>query len=237
MKSSESHFSVKLLQEKLTRLPSPSKYWVGFSGGADSTALLQALYECREQLSAPVHAIHFHHGLQEAASAWQEHCESFCEDRDIPFQSEKLEINLEGRSSLEEESRNCRYRAVARILGDQEMYLTAHHAEDQAETLFLNLMRGSGIEGLAGIPVLRNLENGWVARPLLDCNSRATPAARMAVNPAHRSRLAFGAIASGLLIRFSNVSEGIIESERTWQAYGTGKEDFLSNCKDHLTFL
>ena len=170
MKSSESHFSVKLLQEKLTRLPSPSKYWVGFSGGADSTALLQALYECREQLSAPVHAIHFHHGLQEAASAWQEHCESFCEDRDIPFQSEKLEINLEGRSSLEEESRNCRYRAVARILGDQEMYLTAHHAEDQAETLFLNLMRGSGIEGLAGIPVLRNLENGWVARPLLDCN-------------------------------------------------------------------
>jgi tRNA(Ile)-lysidine synthase len=50
------------------------------------------------------------------------------------------------------------------------MYLTAHHAEDQAETLFLNLMRGSGIEGLAGIPVLRNLENGWVARPLLDRN-------------------------------------------------------------------
>jgi tRNA(Ile)-lysidine synthase len=168
--SSESHFSVKLLLDKLTRLPSPSKYWVGFSGGADSTALLQAMYECRDHLEAPVHAIHFHHGLQEAASAWQEHCESFCMARDIPIQSEKLEINPEGRGSLEEESRNCRYRAVASILGDQEMYLTAHHAEDQAETLFINLMRGSGIEGLAGIPELRNLENGWVARPLLDCN-------------------------------------------------------------------
>jgi tRNA(Ile)-lysidine synthase len=111
--SSESHFSVKLLLDKLTRLPSPSKYWVGFSGGADSTALLQAMYECRDHLEAPVHAIHFHHGLQEAASAWQEHCESFCMARDIPIQSEKLEINPEGRGSLEEESRNCRYRAVA----------------------------------------------------------------------------------------------------------------------------
>ena len=61
--------------------------------------------------------------------------------RDIPIKSEKLEINPEGRGSLEEESRNCRYRAVASTLGDQEMYLTAHHAEDQAETLFINLMR------------------------------------------------------------------------------------------------
>ncbi len=48
------------------------------------------------------------------------------------------------------------------------MYLTAHHAEDQAETLFINLMRGSGVEGLAGIPALRTLDKGWVARPLLD---------------------------------------------------------------------
>ena len=119
-------------------------------------------------MPAPIHAIHFHHGLAEDADAWQEHCRSFCAERGIPFSSQKLEIDLSRRSSQEEESRNCRYRAVAEILGDGEMYLTAHHAEDQAETLFLNLMRGSGIEGLAGIPDLRNLEKGWVARPLLD---------------------------------------------------------------------
>ena len=128
------------------------------------------MWECRENLTAPIHAVHFHHGLQDAADAWQDHCSSFCRERDIPFQSEKLDIKTVGRSSLEQEARNCRYRAVAKILGNQEMYLTAHHAEDQAETLFLNLMRGSGIEGLAGIPVLRNLENGWVARPLLERN-------------------------------------------------------------------
>ena len=156
------------LLDNLGRLPHPFKYWVGFSGGADSTALLQVLHECRDQLHAPLHAIHFHHGLQPGAEDWQEHCRNFCAERDIPFISIRLEVTPGGKTSLEEEARNARYRAVAELLGEQEMYLTAHHAEDQAETLFLNLMRGSGIEGLAGIPALRNLDHGWVGRPLLD---------------------------------------------------------------------
>jgi tRNA(Ile)-lysidine synthase len=168
VKTKPSPFESEHLLKALGRLPTPRKYWVGFSGGADSTALLQSMWETRDHLSAPLHAVHFHHGLQKDADQWQEHCRAFCHERDIPFQSEQLEIKREKRASLEEESRNCRYRAVARILAVREMYLTAHHAEDQAETLFLNLMRGSGIEGLAGIPILRNLENGWVARPLLD---------------------------------------------------------------------
>jgi tRNA(Ile)-lysidine synthase len=166
--SADTDFEPGHLLDSLARLPTPARYWVGYSGGADSTALLQALHECRGQLAAPFKAIHFHHGLQTEAGDWARHCRSFCEARDIPFESIRLEIRRAGRSSLEEESRNSRYRAVAEVLGEQEMYLTAHHAEDQAETLFLNLMRGSGIEGLAGIPALRNLEKGWVARPLLD---------------------------------------------------------------------
>jgi len=166
----ESGFESQNLLESLARLPTPRKYWIGFSGGADSTALLQAIHECRDELSAPIEAVHFHHGLQVDADAWQEHCRGFCEERNVRFRSIKLDVVFPGQSSPEEEARNCRYRAVAEILGSNEMYLTAHHAEDQAETLFLNLMRGSGIEGLAGIPVLRNLENGWVARPLLDRN-------------------------------------------------------------------
>ncbi len=170
MKPEDSDFTSQNLLDSLSRLPTPRKYWVGFSGGADSTALLQAIHECAAQLPAPIHAVHFHHGLQAEADSWQDHCGRFCAERGIPFLSKKLEISSIGGSSPEEEARNCRYRAVAEILGRSEMYLTAHHAEDQAETLFLNLMRGSGIEGLAGIPVLRNLENGWVARPLLDRN-------------------------------------------------------------------
>jgi tRNA(Ile)-lysidine synthase len=165
-------FSSDLLLTYLARLPTPRKYWVGFSGGADSSALLHAMYECRGRLRAPMHAIHFHHGLQAEADAWQEHCLTFCAERDVPYRAMKLEIENNGKSSTEEAARDSRYCAVAALLDREEMYLTAHHAEDLAETLFLNLLRGSGIEGLAGIPVLRNLERGWVARPLLEMHRR-----------------------------------------------------------------
>ncbi len=172
MNKSKLSFTSKHLLASLARLPVPEKYWIGFSGGADSTALLHAMHECQDALPAPIHALHFHHGLQDSASAWQKHCAEFCDERGIPYLAERLEISQANGTSLEEESRNCRYRAVAQVLGKGEMYLTAHHSEDQAETLFLNLMRGSGIEGLAGIPVLRTLEHGWVARPLLDMYRR-----------------------------------------------------------------
>ena len=172
MKAPPSRFSSDQLLSSLARLPTPQKYWIGFSGGADSTALLHAMHECRERLPAPLQAVHFHHGLQADADAWEEHCRAFCTIRDIPYLAVKLEIDSGGKSSTEEAARNSRYRAVANVLGPQEMYLTAHHAEDLAETLFLNLLRGSGIEGLAGIPVLRNLERGWVARPLLEMHRR-----------------------------------------------------------------
>lgn len=167
MNTTKPRLSSETVLAMLARLPTPRKYWIGFSGGADSTALLQALFEGRDRLAAPMHAVHFQHGLQDAAGSWQDHCRAFCDERDIPYQAIQLDIDTDS-GNLEEESRNSRYRAVARILGDDEMYLTAHHAEDQAETLFLNLMRGSGVEGLAGIPALRNLEHGWVARPLLE---------------------------------------------------------------------
>jgi tRNA(Ile)-lysidine synthase len=166
------HLNSEELLASLARLPTPRKYWVGFSGGADSTALLQAMHECRDQLPAKICVVHFHHGLQAEADAWQEHCRAFCAERDLPYRAERLEIDSTGKYSTEEASRNSRYQAVAALLAREEMYLTAHHAEDLAETLFLNLMRGCGVEGLAGIPVLRNFEHGWVARPLLEMRRR-----------------------------------------------------------------
>jgi len=152
----------------MARLPHTRMYWVGFSGGADSSALLHALYKIRDELQAPLHAVHFHHGLNPGADDWQHHCRDFCRQRDIRFTNRKLEIKRVNRTSVEEESRNCRYRAMGEMLHRGDIFLTAHHADDQAETLFLNLMRGSGVEGLAGIPELRALGKGWVARPLLN---------------------------------------------------------------------
>ena len=159
--------STRLLQS-IARLPQARMYWVGFSGGADSSALLHALSKSRNDLQAPIHAVHFHHGLNPAADDWQYHCQNFCRQRDISFTARKLEIERSNKNSIEEESRNRRYLAIGEMLQSSDIYLTAHHADDQAETLFLNLMRGSGIEGLAGIPELRKLGKGWVARPLLN---------------------------------------------------------------------
>ena len=168
----QSVFSSESLLAKLCRLPQPRKYWVGFSGGGDSTALLLALHESQADLPAPFEAIHFHHGLQREGDAWLEHCRRFCAQRGIAFSSRRLECHPVQGVSPEEQARDRRYAAIADVLGEDEMYLTAHHADDQAETLFLNLMRGSGIDGLAGIPRLRALEAGWVARPMLGVHRR-----------------------------------------------------------------
>jgi tRNA(Ile)-lysidine synthase len=165
---SKGSFSGDQLLETLARLPSPQTFWVGFSGGADSTALLAAMHELRPRFSPALRALHFHHGLQSEADQWLDHCVAFCAQREIPLTTEQLDIRADGRASLEEEARNCRYRSVERLIGQGDVYLTAHHADDQAETLFLNLMRGSGLEGLAGIPELRKLGVGWVGRPLLN---------------------------------------------------------------------
>lgn len=167
MANPDERFDRTRLLRSMARLPQARMYWVGFSAGADSSALLHALHESRDELPAPIHAVHFHHGLNPGADAWQRHCQNFCAERNIGFTSRRLEIKRASRTSIEEESRNRRYLAMSELLQRDDIYLTAHHADDQAETLFLNLMRGSGIEGLAGIPQLRKLGKGWVARPLL----------------------------------------------------------------------
>jgi tRNA(Ile)-lysidine synthase len=161
-------FDADLLLSCLQRLPATPRYWVGYSGGADSTALLAALTELGGRLPAPVRALHFHHGLHASADAWQQHCARFCAARGIPFHAEHLDVPLRTGRSPELDARRARYRAVSALLRPGEIYLTAHQANDRAETLFLHLMRGSGIDGLASIPELRALGPGWVARPLLD---------------------------------------------------------------------
>ena len=160
-------FATELLLERLANLPHARKYWVGFSGGVDSTALLLALQDSVASLTTEFAAIHFNHGLHPRADSWQEHCRRFCEQKGIPFHARLLDLSQRHRVSAEEHARNERYRQIESILAEDEIYLTAHQADDNAETVFLNLMRGGGVDGLAGIPGLRKLGSGWVARPML----------------------------------------------------------------------
>jgi tRNA(Ile)-lysidine synthase len=141
---------------------------VGVSGGSDSACLLSALAELRR---LPIRAVHVDHGLQPASVALRASCEALCERLAIPVTVIEVTVESAG-ESLEAAAREARYRAFALNLAQGECLLTAHHADDQAETLLLQLLRGAGIKGLSAMPVRRRLAGGWHLRPLLHLTRR-----------------------------------------------------------------
>lgn len=140
----------------------------GVSGGPDSMVMLDLLNRLRSRLSFELVVAHLNHGLRPEAEAEENFVRQYCENLKIPFYSRQLnveEIALREKKSLEEAGRDSRYRFFAELaweLGASRI-ATAHHQDDNAETLLLNIIRGSGIKGLRGIrPV-----NGKIIRPLL----------------------------------------------------------------------
>lgn len=166
-------FTAERLLQILQAFPVVKEYVVGFSGGADSTALLHALNTIRDQLGAPISAVHINHGLHDHADTWQSECQAFCLEHSIKLVC--LTINLTQRSGkgLEAQARQLRYQAISTLIEPGSCLLTAHHADDQAETLLLNLMRGSGVDGLSAMPDSRPLGKGTLQRPLLGFQSTA----------------------------------------------------------------
>ena len=168
----EDPFSIDLLHSRLVRYPPADTYLVGFSGGADSTALLQSLHCLSPSLEARIAAIHFNHGLDPACAAWELHCREFCSSRGIDLEVIPLALNPED-AGVEARARTLRYAAVDRLIDRRTLYLTAHNLDDRVETFLLHALRGSGVQGLASIPEIRPLGKGHVARPLLDVRRAA----------------------------------------------------------------
>ena len=148
----------------LTDLPPARRYWVALSGGLDSTVLLHALAQCNPPV--PLEALHLHHGLSPHADQWQVRCEAFCARLGVPLTTRSLKVTAAGKG-LEDAARQARYRAFDECLGEDELMLLAHHADDQVETLLLRLLRGSGPHGLAGMARQRALGLGRLYRPFL----------------------------------------------------------------------
>lgn len=167
MPPSASRFDSRVLLDRLGDFPPARRYLVGFSGGADSTALLTALHARKDQLQAHIEALHFNHGLQDDAPRWRAHCEDFCTKRGIPLTCQALEISSRA-GNVEARAREARYRYVEEHLDSKSLYLTAHNADDRAETFLMHALRGSGLKGLASIPDIRPLGRGYVVRPLLE---------------------------------------------------------------------
>ncbi|MDN3518398.1 tRNA lysidine(34) synthetase TilS [Aquisalimonas lutea] len=161
--------------ERVRALGGAAGYVVAYSGGPDSHVLLHALARRREALGAPLRAVHVNHRLHPDAAAWAEHCRVQCRALDVPLHvAQAPEAPPAGAG--ETWAREVRYGLFADALGDDELLVTAHHRDDQAETVLLRLLRGSGADGLGGIPAVRRLGAGRVGRPLLDCSREALQA-------------------------------------------------------------
>ncbi len=150
------------------------RYRVALSGGADSVALLHALCQLREVLApAAVAAVHVHHGLYPQADAWESHGRRLCEALEVALVVLRIDAGAARGESPEAAARRARYQALRSLVSDGEAICTAHHQRDQAETLLLQLVRGAGPAGLAGMPALASLGEGWLARPLLGISAQA----------------------------------------------------------------
>ncbi|MEO6390414.1 MAG: tRNA lysidine(34) synthetase TilS [Pyrinomonadaceae bacterium] len=157
---------------------------VAVSGGADSTALLLAMHElCSSQrLALKLTAAHLNHCLRadesDADAAW---LVGLTTEYEIPFVVERADTNAEAartQDNLEQAARRLRYNFLARTAANvgAKHVLTAHTMDDQAETMLLRLMRGSGLEGLGGMKPARDLSPGTdviLARPLMSKFRRA----------------------------------------------------------------
>lgn len=146
----------------------PPRILLAFSGGRDSSVLLHLLSHWVQQSAVPVEAVHINHQLHEAASSWQAHCEQQAGAVGIPIRSVQVSVALNIGHGLEASARAARYAALQQALQPGDWLFTAHHADDQAETVLLNLMRGSGVTGVRGIARSRSLGEGTLWRPLLD---------------------------------------------------------------------
>ena len=142
---------------------------VAYSGGMDSTVLLEAICRLRDAGTlAELRAVHVNHGLSGQANDWAKHCDNFCRQRNIPLRIESVSLPEKCQDGVELAARNVRYDIFERLIREGEYLLQAHHQRDQAETFLFRALRGSGIDGLSGIPVIRPLAQGYVFRPLLN---------------------------------------------------------------------
>lgn len=145
---------------------------IALSGGRDSAALLHACAAWRHAgARVRLVALHIHHGLQADADAWECACARMAEAAGVAFHARRVHVAIDAGRGVEEAAREARYAALEALCAETgaSILLTAHHQDDQAETVLLQLMRGAGIEGLAAMPIVRagtvTLLRPWIDVP------------------------------------------------------------------------
>jgi tRNA(Ile)-lysidine synthase len=160
---------LQLVQERMRTFCNIERFVVAYSGGMDSHVLLHILASIQDKLPGKIVAWHINHGLQEQAMQFQQACEGVCRSLDIEFEVFALDISKSviAKKGMEAAARASRYQVFKRELRASDLLLLAHHQDDQVETFFLRLLRGSGVRGLSAMPQERILGKGKLHRPLL----------------------------------------------------------------------
>ncbi|HEY8027054.1 MAG TPA: tRNA lysidine(34) synthetase TilS [Burkholderiaceae bacterium] len=148
---------------------------VAYSGGLDSTVLLHLMREYAGEQGIHLHAFHVHHGLSPHADRWLEHCRQTCVATGVEFDARLINVGTDGGDSIEEVARDARYAALGAMCREHgvPLLVTAHHVDDQAETILLQMLRGAGLAGISGMdcanlaPRLLGSDTVVIARPLL----------------------------------------------------------------------
>lgn len=162
----------------------PPAMAVAYSGGLDSSALLHLMHGYAAQHGITLYAFHIHHGISPNADDWLAHCQAECERLGIVFEACRIQLAAKRKSGIEEAARIGRYAALGELCRAHQvpLLLTAHHQDDQAETVLLQLLRGSGVAGMSGMdaanaaPDLLGDPDLIMGRPLLSASRVALDA-------------------------------------------------------------
>ena len=142
---------------------------LALSGGLDSSVLLHLLATANQTIPFELHAMHVHHGLSANANAWADFCTQQCKLLNVPLDVVRVQVDKNSKLGIEAAARQLRYEALFNFKTNgivPDFILTAHHQDDQAETLLLQLFRGSGVKGLSSMAAMD--ESRRLMRPLLD---------------------------------------------------------------------
>ena len=162
------HVNTETFASFLKTLPDCKRFLIAYSGGMDSHVLLHLISSVKPEFPWKLEAVHVNHHIHEESRAWARHCRETCRPLNVALKVIDVDAARPGRESPENWARQLRYGAIKKILGKDEILLTAHHRDDQLETFLLRLFRGAGIRGLSAMPVIRQFGEGRHARPLLN---------------------------------------------------------------------
>ena len=147
------------------------KIYIAYSGGPDSTALLNILADMNTNSSLDIIAVHVNHNLSKESKAWEDHCKEACSILDIELIIESIKVVPDG-GGIESASRKARYKVFENLLQENDQILLAHHSDDVAETVFMRLLRGTGVDGIEGPKPRRVIGKGNLIRPFLEVSKK-----------------------------------------------------------------